>query len=127
MNSIIQKLLKLQSLEFDRTPAKDEVKEIAQLRAMVPEPILGHYARLMARGKKGVAVIRNQVCSGCQIRLTVAVISTLMRNEDIQLCDNCGRYLYLPETPAETNPTAEVKLVKKTKAPKAKAKSKPAA
>lgn len=119
MNAIMLKLLKLQSLEFDRQPSAAEEKEIEQLRTEVPEPILGHYSRLIARGKKGVAVIRNQVCSGCQMRLPIGVITTLMRNEDIQLCDSCGRYLYLPDTPEETNPTAEAKP-KKTKKRKAK-------
>ncbi|HLP76731.1 MAG TPA: C4-type zinc ribbon domain-containing protein [Candidatus Paceibacterota bacterium] len=117
----MSKLLKLQGLEFDRTPSKDEEKEIAELRTQVPEPILGHYSRLIARGKKGVAIIRNQVCTGCQMRLPIGTITTLMRNEDIQLCDSCGRYLYLPETPEETNPTAEAKPVKKSKSRKPKA------
>lgn len=120
MNSIILKLLKLQTLEFDRTPSKDEEKEMSALRSGVPEPIMGHYHRLIARGKKGVAVIRNQVCTGCQMRLPIGVITKLMRNEDIQICDSCGRYLYLPETPEETNPTAEAKTVKKPKKRKAK-------
>jgi len=118
MNSIMLNLLKLQTLEFDRTPTAEEEKEIAKLRAGVPEPITGHYSRLIARGKKGVAVIRNQVCTGCQMRLPIGTITTLMRQEDIQLCDNCGRYLYLPETPEETHPTAEAKPVKKPKARK---------
>ncbi len=96
---------------------------MAGLRAEVPEPILGHYNRLIARKKKGVAVIRNQVCTGCQMRLPIGVITTLMRNEDIQLCDNCGRYLYLPETPEENNPTAEAKTVKKPKTRKPKPES----
>ncbi|HYG23024.1 MAG TPA: C4-type zinc ribbon domain-containing protein [Verrucomicrobiae bacterium] len=101
MNSIISKLLKLQTLEFDRTPSAAEAREITELRAGVPEPILGHYSRLIARGKKGVAVIRNQVCGGCQMRLPIGTINTLMRNEDIQLCDSCGRYLYLPDKTEE--------------------------
>lgn len=112
-------LVKLQTLEFDRTPSEAEQKEITELRAAVPAPILGHYSRLIARNKKGVAVVRNQVCSGCQMRLPMGVITTLMRNEDIQLCDSCGRYLYLPESKEENQPTAEVKLVKKTKKTKA--------
>ena len=112
-------LVKLQTLEFDRTPSEAEQKEITGLRAAVPAPILGHYSRLIARNKKGVAVVRNQVCSGCQMRLPMGVITTLMRNADIQICDNCGRYLYLPESKEENQPTAEVKLVKKTKKAKA--------
>lgn len=120
MNSIMLKLLKLQELEFDRTPSEQEEKQMAELRAGVPEPILGHYSRLIARGKKGVAVVRNQVCSGCQMRLPIGTVNTLMRNEDIQLCDSCGRYLYLPETPVPTDAPAP-KPAKKPRKKKAAA------
>jgi Zn-ribbon protein, possibly nucleic acid-binding len=111
------KLLKLQELEFDRTPSAAEEKEMEELRAGVPEPVLGHYDRLIARGKKGVAVVRNQVCSGCQMRLPIGTVNTLMRNEDIQLCDSCGRYLYLPENPpAAETPAPKAKKPRKKKA-----------
>jgi len=101
MNGILQNLLKLQSLEFsDKMSASDEA-EVTTLRTQVPQPILGHYDRLRARGKKGIAVVRNQVCTGCHMRLPIGTINTLMQGTDIQLCDTCGRYLYLP-TPDET-------------------------
>ena len=54
----------------------------------------------MVRGKKGIIAVRNQVCTGCHMKLPLAVVMTLMKQEDIQLCDTCGRYLYLPEEPA---------------------------
>src|ERR1700742_1541556 len=113
MNTTIQNLLKLQLIEFG--DEKGSAKQIADLRAAVPEPILGHYNRLRARDKKGVAVVRNQVCSGCHMRLPIGVITTLMQDRDIQLCDSCGRYLYLElqETPVEPEPVA--KPVKKRK------------
>ena len=57
---------------------------------------MGHYDRLVSRGKKGVAIVRNQVCTGCHMRLPIGTINTLMQGQDIQLCDTCGRYLYLP-------------------------------
>jgi len=106
MNVTIETLLKLQSIEFG--DEKGSEKQIAGLRAIIPDPILGHYDRLRARDKKGVAVVRNQVCSGCHMRLPIGVITTLMQDRDIQLCDSCGRYLYLeqqqPEAPAEPAP-----------------------
>ncbi len=122
----MSKLLKLQALEFDRTPSADEETQMAELRAGVPEPILGHYNRLIARGKKGVAVIRNQVCSGCQMRLPIGTINTLKRNEDIQLCDSCGRYLYLPDA-AEESAAAPAKPAKKPRKRKAATESAEAA
>lgn len=67
------------------------------MRAKIPPPILGHYDRLLAQGKKGLAAVRNQICTGCHIQVPRALVLTLMHEEDIQVCENCGRYLYLPE------------------------------
>jgi predicted nucleic acid-binding Zn-ribbon protein len=108
--SLLDSLLKLQSLEFDEagidgTSEKEIDKKIAALRLQIPLPILNHYDRLGARGKKGVAAVRHQTCTGCHVQVTKAVVINLMRGEDIQVCENCGRYLYLPE-PDESKPQA---------------------
>jgi predicted nucleic acid-binding Zn-ribbon protein len=118
MNTTIQSLLRLQSIEFG--DEKGTEKQIAELRGVIPEPILGHYDRLRARDKKGVAVVRNQVCTGCHMRLPIGVITTLMQDRDIQLCDSCGRYLYLELQAPAAEPVVPAKPVKKRKA-KAKA------
>ncbi len=97
MNEVLTNLLKLQALEFNETEDQNAEAQIAELRGRVPPPILGHYDRLVARRKKGVAVVRNQVCTGCHMRLPIGTINTLMQGSDIQLCDTCGRYLYLPD------------------------------
>src|ERR1041385_4588957 len=95
MNELLTNLLKLQALEFKEINETDPEAKIAELKALIPQPILVHYERLIARGKKGVALIRNQVCTGCHMRLPIGVITILMQDRDIQLCDSCGRYLYL--------------------------------
>jgi predicted nucleic acid-binding Zn-ribbon protein len=99
MIDYLTNLLKLQALDFDEIKDKDAASRRAELLSTIPQPILAHYERLVARGKKGVAVVRNQVCTGCHMRLPIGTINTLMQNQDIQLCEICGRYLYLPETP----------------------------
>jgi predicted nucleic acid-binding Zn-ribbon protein len=101
MKELIENLLKLQALELDETAAGDREARIAEMRAKIPAQILGHYDRLVARGKKGVAAVRNQVCTGCHMQVPRATILTLMHGDDIQLCECCGRYLYLSE-PAES-------------------------
>ena len=109
MNELLQNLVKLQSLEFGKNPEKAADPAIAQLRGKIPSQILGHYDRLVAHGKKGLAAVRDQVCTGCHMHLPIGVVTTLMRDDDIQLCDNCGRYLYLAE-PAKADvpqPTAK--------------------
>jgi hypothetical protein len=126
MNSILQNLLKLQALEFGETADKSVEAQTAELRGSIPQPIIGHYERLRVRGKKGVAVVRNQVCTGCHMHVPIGQITVLMRGEDVQLCESCGRYLYLPD-PAETEAlaTAEAaKLVAKAAKPAGKAAAK---
>ena len=100
-NNLLTNLLKLQALEFNETRQKNVEAQMTQLRGSIPAQILGHYNRLVARCKKGVAVVRNQVCTGCHMQLPIGTINTLMQGQDIQLCDTCGRYLYLPD-PAES-------------------------
>jgi predicted nucleic acid-binding Zn-ribbon protein len=119
MNSILQNLLKLQALEFGETTAKNVEAQTAELRGNIPQPIIGHYERLRVRGKKGIAVVRNQVCTGCHMHVPIGQINMLMRDEDVQLCESCGRYLYLPD-PAETAAQALVETAKAAAKPAAK-------
>ena len=120
MNEIIKILLQLQTLEFNGKAAPAQAKLAAELRAKVPPPVLAHYDRLVARGKKGVALIRNEsVCTACHINVPRGVVVTLMNNTDLQLCGSCGRYLYLPEPTATPEPTAPKKTPKPARKPKA--------
>src|SRR2546428_13674581 len=98
MNGILQNLLKLQGLDFGEQPKN--ASQAAALRAAIPQSMLQQYERLRARGKKGIAVVRNRVCSNCRMQVPIAVVATLMRGTVAQVCGNCGRYLCLPD-PAE--------------------------
>jgi hypothetical protein len=104
MNELLQTLLKLQALDFAETTEKNTEKQKAELRSRIPAQILGHYDRLVVRGKKGVAIVRDQVCTGCHMRLPIGTITTLMHGNDIQLCDTCGRYLCLESVLAAALP-----------------------
>jgi predicted nucleic acid-binding Zn-ribbon protein len=99
MNAILQTALKLQSIEFGPRSGSTNETETAALRAVIPQTILDHYERFRTRGKKGIALVVNQVCTGCHMSVTIAKLTTLMRGTDVQLCDSCGRYLCLPLPP----------------------------
>jgi predicted nucleic acid-binding Zn-ribbon protein len=120
MNELLQNLIKLQSLEFEKTSDKAADPVIAELRGKIPSQILGHYDRLVAHGKKGLAAVRGQVCTGCHMSLPIGVITTLMRGDDIQLCDSCGRYLYLAEEMKEEAPKPAAKPTRAKKPRKSK-------
>jgi predicted nucleic acid-binding Zn-ribbon protein len=102
MNTTIKSMIELQTLECNEVASPDAEKRIASLRATIPQPFLAHYDRLMSKGKKGVAALHNQVCTGCHMRVPLATYVDLVADTDVRLCDNCGRYLYLQEVPAAT-------------------------
>lgn len=70
---------------------------MGKLRAQVPAQILAQYDRLVLRAKKAVAIAQNGVCSECHLRLPSGTLANLAYTDEILVCDNCGRYLYLPE------------------------------
>jgi len=123
MSDHITNLLKLQALDFEEITEPNSESMRTELRNSIPQPILAHYDRLVVRGKKGVAIVRNQVCTGCHMRLPIGTINTLLQRQDIQLCDSCGRYLYIPEqteaSPAEAAPTPPTKPAPKSRKRKA--------
>ena len=94
----MEQLLASQRVQFDaRSRTSDLKAEMEQLREKVPAAIFAHYERLVLRGKKGVAIARNGVCSECHLRITSGKLISLVDTDDVQMCDNCGRYLYLPD------------------------------
>ncbi len=102
---VIECLYSLQQIELGEEPtSKKNQKTIAEIREKLPANILGHYDRLMKRGKKGVSLVRGTNCPECHMTLPSGTRAQLMRAEDIVLCDTCARYLlYKPEeqpTPA---------------------------
>ena len=52
MNELLNNLLKLQTLEFDEIVEPETENQIGELRAKISPPILAHYDRLLAQGRK---------------------------------------------------------------------------
>jgi predicted nucleic acid-binding Zn-ribbon protein len=119
MKKMMENLLALQDLQLRRgRGVREREEEIEVLRRQIPEPILGHYDRLLARGKKGVALVNHGVCSECHMRVPIGTLVTLAHGQDVQLCGNCGRYLFLPAgelTPDPKAPAAVAPLPKRSR------------
>lgn len=122
MNNVIEPLFELQNLE-DKAATQDHDSAIQRLRKKIHPQILIHYDRLRARGKKGVALVRNGVCTECHMRLASGTYATLLRVEDIMICDNCGRYLHLDPSGAKTAEEAAAASVAAKPVKKARARS----
>ncbi len=99
MKKLMEIMLQIQELQLIRKKNPEKNTELVELRTQVPPQIIGHSDRLFARGKKAVATVKNRGCSECKMQIPLGTIAVLMRDEDIQLCGSCGRYLYLPPEP----------------------------
>lgn len=95
----MKKLLAAQELQLQTKPLSLESEaEIRKLRENVPMQILNRFDWFIARGKKGVAFARNGVCTVCHLRITSGMLAGLACTTKVHNCDNCGRYLFLPES-----------------------------
>ncbi len=107
MNPLIETMYVLQRCaQTNARVAEASPSSITELRARVPAPVLAHFDRLVALGRKGVAEVRNGICSACHLRLPAATTAPGSNHDDLQLCENCGAYLIFP--PAEEAVVAPV-------------------
>jgi hypothetical protein len=95
---IMESLLALQRIKLqNRRLLPEQESECERLRANVPAAVLEKFDRLVSRGRKAVAIVRNGVCSECHLLLPLGSRAGLACMNEIHVCDNCGRYLSLPE------------------------------
>jgi hypothetical protein len=123
VKKIISDLLTLQTLSLE-TPGKDTAGARA-LREQIPASILDRFDIFRLRGKKGVALVQNGVCKGCQIQVPLNLVNSLIQGLEALTCGNCGRYLFLRDEDATAfrDRNAPVITVPKPKAPKLATKS----
>jgi hypothetical protein len=97
MKNIMENLFALQTLQLQSGANKrNRPGAIEASRKNIPGVVLTHYDRLLARGKKGVAIVRNGVCSECHISVAIGPLADLAHKGGAPVCGNCGRYLFLP-------------------------------
>jgi len=124
MRTTVENLYALQQLQLQTAPASPaRDAEIQKLREGIPAQILAHFDRLIAQGRKGVALVRGGVCRECHIRVPSGTAASLVQPKDLYLCENCGRYLLLPLD--EIHPAVEVPVP--PPAPARKTRKKPVA
>lgn len=110
VHNIVRSLLELQVLEerlqlFRRNNKRvtDVQARIESVRKGMPAQILAVHDRFQARGKRSIAELRDDVCSGCHLRLAIGNVAAMKRG-DLRRCGNCGRYLYVvDEEPSVQN------------------------
>ncbi|HZP58841.1 MAG TPA: hypothetical protein VFB27_00855 [Opitutaceae bacterium] len=118
MNHYIQDLFVLQQLVLQKSPATPERQNaIQQLRAKVPEAIRAHCERMLATGRKGVALVHHGVCCECHIRIPSGTLASMANPHDdqIHLCESCGCYLRSDPTEPPALVTAQLEARRKAR------------
>lgn len=111
--TIIERLRELIALECKAEALSEHgmdvgkalAQETAAIRALIPTAILGHHDRMRSRGKKSVAAVRNGVCGACHLSLPISHAISLNPEQDIEVCDNCGVFLYVDTVATEEKPS----------------------
>jgi uncharacterized protein len=69
---------------------------IEDLQQELPAPIRGRLTRFASMsGGRAVVPVINGICYGCFSALPTAVMNELERNDRVNACENCGRFLYV--------------------------------
>src|SRR5438046_2414168 len=102
VTSFIKELSELESsaASVKDVPTEEKLKRILKLRQNIPEQIIGHYDRFVNAGKIPIIAVRHGVCQGCYVRLSSGSLQQLLRQDDLNICENCGRYIYPDEVAA---------------------------
>lgn len=76
--------------------AREKIDEkIGELESRLERPASGRYRRLGGHeGNRVVVPVVDGVCYGCFMRVPTAWASDAERNQELEVCDNCGRFLY---------------------------------
>jgi hypothetical protein len=94
MNDMMLKLLEAQkTLLLHPGVSAENTRLIEQLRATVPAPVLAHFLRLVAQGRRGVAVVDHGVCTECHLRLPASLAAVIGDSTDLHVCEQCGSFL----------------------------------
>jgi predicted nucleic acid-binding Zn-ribbon protein len=73
------------------------------LAVLVPRDVLMRYDQLRKRRGTGVAEVRDGICQGCRMSVRPMQYIVIQREEGIERCAHCQRYLYWGRWLAEDN------------------------
>ena len=69
-------------------------QKIAEMEESLEPQVRNRYRRLGGKRNAIVPVIKG-TCYGCFVSVPTALASDAERNEELRVCDSCGRFLYL--------------------------------
>lgn len=82
--------------KYEAELAELSVKREAAAELVTDKSIMSRYESLKKRnGSTGVAKIVENKCEGCHVAITIYTVRELIKDNELQNCENCGRMLLL--------------------------------
>jgi predicted nucleic acid-binding Zn-ribbon protein len=107
---VAQEKKRLEAMQRADTEERDRLAaERREMAATLPEPTLILYERVRrGRGGVAVAVVRDGLCTACNVVLRPQLYNEVRTNEELHECENCARILYAAEAaPAESESSGQ--------------------
>ncbi|HSJ07348.1 MAG TPA: C4-type zinc ribbon domain-containing protein [Longimicrobiales bacterium] len=70
-------------------------ERIDEMKRELPAPVRTRLERFSAGAGRAVVPVINGICYGCFSALPTASMSALGRNDELNYCEQCGRFLYV--------------------------------
>lgn len=75
--------------------AVDRLEEkVRELEERLSPEVRRRYRKIVRRGPRPIVPVLNGICYGCFMAVPTAWASEAARNERIDVCEHCGRFLY---------------------------------
>lgn len=74
---------------------KEKLQEARnELISKITKPLLSNYEKLKARYKRAIVPVKDDVCLGCFMRIPTSLFTRGRSDQQVILCEGCGRILY---------------------------------
>ncbi|MCG8604971.1 hypothetical protein MJD09_08245 [bacterium] len=94
LDMMIREVDDVKSLGFDITGREKLHEAREELVKKISKPILHRYETLRQRYKRAVVPVKDDVCLGCFMRIPTSLFTRGRSDQDVNLCEGCGRVLY---------------------------------
>jgi predicted nucleic acid-binding Zn-ribbon protein len=84
-----------ENLKYNQSKLNQENNNKSDLRKKIPEKLLRVYDNLFKnKAGKAVSLVETEFCGICNIKIRPQLLSEIISNESIFICENCGRILF---------------------------------
>lgn len=94
LDIMILEIEEVKGLGFE-VAGRDKLQEAREeLIKKISKPVLSNYEKLRARYRRAIVPVKDDVCLGCFMRVPTSLSTVGRGNQEVILCEGCGRILY---------------------------------